>query len=89
MESLTGNPLVRLNRAVAVSMVDGPATGLALLDGLDVRDSHRLYAVRAHLFEDAGDLQAAADNYAQAAARTGNARERDYLLERAAAVSTS
>ena len=35
LESLTGNPMVRLNRAVAVAMVDGPAAGLALLDGLD------------------------------------------------------
>jgi RNA polymerase sigma factor (sigma-70 family) len=84
LEALTGNPMVRLNRAVAVAMVDGPAAGLALLDGLDLRDSHRLYAVRAHLLEQSGDLAGAVTDYAAAAARTANAREREYLLERAA-----
>ena len=87
LESLTGNPVVRLNRAVAVSMVDGPSAGLALLEGLQVNDSHRLYAVRAHLLEEAGDVAAAAVSYAAAAARTDNARERDYLIEQAARVS--
>jgi RNA polymerase sigma factor (sigma-70 family) len=84
LEALTGNPMVRLNRAVAIAMVEGPAAGLALVDGLDVHGSHRLYAVRAHLLEDAGDLAAAAENYATAAAGTANGRERDYLIERAA-----
>ena len=87
LESLTGNPMVRLNRAVAVAMVDGPAAGLALLDGLELHDSHRLDAVRAHLLEDTGDLAAAAHCYAASAARTDNARERDYLVEQAARVS--
>jgi len=84
LESLTGNPMVRLNRAVAVAMVDGPAEGLALLEGLDVHDSHRLHAVRGHLLEDTGDLEAAARCYSAAAARADNARERDYLIEQAA-----
>ena len=87
LESLTGNPMVRLNRAVAVAMVHGPAAGLALLDGLELHDSHRLDAVRAHLLEDTGDLAAAAHCYAASAARTDNARERDYLVEQAARVS--
>ena len=84
LEALTGNPVVRLNRAVAVAMVDGPESGLALLDGLDLRESHRLPAVRAHLLEQAGDLAGAAEAYAVAAARADNVRERDYLVERAA-----
>ena len=84
LESLTGNPMVRLNRAVAVAMVEGPAAGLALLDGLELRDSHRLHAVRGHLLEASGDLDAAAQCYAAAAARTDNARERDYLVEQGA-----
>ena len=75
---------MRLNRAVAVAMVEGPAAGLALLDGLDLRDSHRLYAVRGHLHEGVGDYRAAAADYTLAAARTANARERDYLIEHAA-----
>ena len=86
LESLTGNPVVRLNRAVAVAMVDGPAAGLALLDGIDLRDSHRLHAVRGHLLEASGDLAGAAACYAAAAARADNARERDYLVEQAARV---
>jgi RNA polymerase sigma factor (sigma-70 family) len=88
LESLTGNPIVRLNRAVAVAMVQGPAAGLALLEGLDVRGSHRLYAVRAHLLERAGDPAAAAQDYTSAAARTANARERDYLIEHAARLNS-
>jgi len=87
LESLTGNPMVRLNRAVAVAMVEGPCAGLALLEGLELRDSHRLHAVRAHLYEETGDLAAAARCYTTAAARTGNARERDYLIEQAARVN--
>jgi len=87
LESLTGNPMVRLNRAVAVAMVDGPASGLALLDGLELHDSHRLHAVRAHLLEETGDLAGAAQGYAAAAARTDNSRERDYLIEQAARIS--
>ncbi|MCW2620413.1 MAG: polymerase sigma factor, partial [Frankiales bacterium] len=85
----TGNPMVRLNRAVAVAVVDGPGAGLALLEGLDLRDSHRLHAVRAHLLEESGDLAAAARCYSAAAARTDNARERDYLVEQAARVSAA
>lgn len=76
--------MVRLNRAVAV--VEGPAAGLALLEGLELRDSHRLHAVRAHLLKDLGDLAGAAHAYAAAADRTDNAREGDYLVERAARV---
>jgi RNA polymerase sigma factor (sigma-70 family) len=89
LEALTGNPMVRLNRAVAVAMVDGPASGLALLEGLQLRDSHRLHAVRAHLFEDSGDLAAAAAEFAAAATRADNARERDYLVEQAARIRQS
>jgi RNA polymerase sigma factor (sigma-70 family) len=88
LESLTGNPMVRLNRAVAVAMVDGAGAGLLLLEGLELHDSHRLHAVRAHLLEETGDLIAASQEYAAAAARTDNARERDYLVEQAARTST-
>ena len=87
LESLTGNPMVRLNRAVAVAMVDGAEAGLRLLEGLELHDSHRLHAVRAHLLEETGDLAAASQEYAAAAARTANARERDYLVEQAARTS--
>ena len=81
LETMTANPMVTLNRAVATAMVSGPMAGLAMLDGLGVRlgDHHRLHSVRAHLFELAGDLEAAAVEYREAAARAGNLRERHYL----------
>jgi predicted RNA polymerase sigma factor len=86
LESMTGNPMVRLNRAVAAAMVDGPEAGLALLDGLGERlgDHHRLHAVRAHLFEQAGDTPAAIAEFRAAAARATNLREQQYLTTQAA-----
>jgi predicted RNA polymerase sigma factor len=53
--------MVALNRAVAIGMADGPSAGLALLEPLDRQLSghHRLYAVRAHLLEMGGDVEAA------------------------------
>lgn len=89
LETLTGNPMVRLNRAVAVAMVEGPSAGLALLEGLGLRDHHRLHAVRAHLLEELGDRLGAHNAYVSAASRTDNARERDYLTQRAALVARS
>src|SRR5206468_1480883 len=72
LERMTNNPMVTLNRAIAAAMVDGPAAGLALLDGLDDRlaGHHRLDAVRAHLLEMAGDRESAVAHYRTAAART-------------------
>jgi predicted RNA polymerase sigma factor len=88
LERMTGNPVVTLNRAVAVSKVDGPLAGLKLIENLEL-DTHRLYAVRAHLHEEAGDLGAAAQAYARAASGAANARERDYLTMRAALTRTA
>jgi predicted RNA polymerase sigma factor len=86
LESMTGNPMVALNRAVAAAMARGPGAGLALLNGLDERLSghHRLHSVRAHLLEQAGDAKAAAAEFRAAAARATNLRERHYLTTRAA-----
>jgi RNA polymerase sigma factor (sigma-70 family) len=86
LEQLTGNPMVTLNRAVAMAMVHGPGAGLALLDGLGDRlgDHHRLHSVRAHLLEQAGDARGAIAGFQAAAARTTNLRERDYLVTKAA-----
>lgn len=85
-EKQSGNPMVTLNRAVAVAMVHGPAAGLALADTLESRlaGSHRLDAVRGHLHEMAGDTDAAVTSYTAAARRTTSAAERDYLAIRAA-----
>ena len=90
LERMTDNPVVRLNRAVAVAMVQGPEAGLALLDELSdsrpLAGSHRVRAVRGHLLEQTGDTAGARDEYVAAAAGTQNARERDYLTMRAAAL---
>jgi RNA polymerase sigma factor (sigma-70 family) len=82
LEAMTGNPMVTLNRAVAVAMVEGPAAGLAVLETLDgpLTGHHRLDAVRAHLHELAGDREAAVAHFRTAAGRTTSAAERQYLL---------
>ena len=87
LEQMSPNPMITLNHAVAAAMVDGPATGLAMLDVLDRDDRiakhHRLDAVRAHLLEMAGDADAARAAYRLAAQRTTSLPERRYLEDRA------
>ncbi|MEU3605328.1 DUF6596 domain-containing protein [Streptomyces sp. NPDC035033] len=87
LERTGPNPMVTLNRAVAVAMVHGPGAGLALLDVLaaDKRLArhHRLLATRAHLLELSGAPEAAATAYREAARRTTSAPERRHLTERA------
>ena len=86
LEQMTGNPIVTLNRAVAAAMADGPAAGLAILDGVAGRlnGHHRVDAVRGHLLELSGDTNAARDCYRAAAAGTTSLPERRYLAMKAA-----
>ena len=86
LEQMTGNPVVTLNKAVAAAMAHGPSAGLAVLDTVDERlnGHYRLDAVRAHLLEMAGDLQAALAHYRAAAGRTTSLPEQHYLATRAA-----
>jgi RNA polymerase sigma factor (sigma-70 family) len=86
LEQISGNPVVRLNRAVAAAMAEGPAAGLALLDEVDepLRGHYRFHAVRAHLLEQAGDKEGALADYRAAAARTTSLPEQRYLTTRAA-----
>jgi RNA polymerase sigma factor (sigma-70 family) len=88
LDRISPNPMVTLNRAVAVAMVQGPQAGLELLDTLDgdkrVATHHRLEAVRAHLLEMSGDRAAARAGYRLAARRTTSLPERRYLEGRAA-----
>jgi RNA polymerase sigma factor (sigma-70 family) len=88
LERVEANPMVTLNRAVAVAMAHGPGAGLALLDTLDadgrMAGHHRLDAVRAHLLEMAGDTTAARAGYRTAARRTTSLPEQRYLDARAA-----
>jgi RNA polymerase sigma factor (sigma-70 family) len=87
LQALAPSPVVTLNRAVAVAMVDGPRAGLAALDGLDddrrLAEHHRLASVRAHLLEMAGDTQAALAGYEDAARRTTSIPEQRYLQAQA------
>jgi RNA polymerase sigma factor (sigma-70 family) len=85
------NPVVALNHAVAVAMARGPLAGLELLDELKsdarIADDHRLYSVRAHLLEMAGDRVAARALYEAAAQRATNLPLQRYLRSRAARLS--
>ncbi|TWV26368.1 RNA polymerase sigma factor [Streptomyces albidoflavus] len=80
---LTDNPVVRLNRAVAVGEADGPRAGLAALAEVD-ESVPRHTAVAAHLHERDGDLAKAARLYAEAAHQASGLAERDHLTRRAA-----
>ena len=87
LDALAPSPVVTLNRAVAVAMVDGPRAGLADLDALAgdrrLASQHRLASVRAHLHEMAGDTQAALAGYEDAARRTTSIPEQRYLQAQA------
>jgi RNA polymerase sigma-70 factor (ECF subfamily) len=72
-------PVAALNRAVAVAETDGPQAALALVEALGLDGYHVYHAVRAGLLRRAGRAAEAADAYDQAAARTGNAAEQEYL----------
>src|SRR5262249_31110847 len=86
LEQMTGNPVVTLNRAVAVAMVDGPEAGLGGGDpaAAPLVGNYRVDAVRAHLLEQAGGFDAAREHYRAAARRTTNLQEQRYLMVQAA-----
>jgi RNA polymerase sigma-70 factor (ECF subfamily) len=80
------SPVVGLNRAVAVSMVDGPAAALAEVDALAEDDRLAGYrylpATRADLLRRLGRHAEAADAYRAALALTDNATEQEFLTDR-------
>jgi predicted RNA polymerase sigma factor len=85
------SPMVALNRAVALAMVEGPLAGLAEVERIAPRlpGHHRVEAVRAHLLERAGRRQEARAAYARAAELAVSVPERDYLMMRAARLGGS
>ena len=86
---LTPSPVVELNRAVAVSMARGPEAGLEIVDGLIEEGSlegyHLLQSVRGDFLSKLGRMDEARVEFERAAGLTKNDRERELLLERAAA----
>ncbi|WP_020669530.1 RNA polymerase sigma factor [Amycolatopsis nigrescens] len=85
------NPVVALNHVVASAMVHGAATGLRLLAELEsderLAGDPRLHAVRAHLLEKSGDLEAARVAYLEAARRTTDLPRQRYLRAQAALIA--
>ena len=86
LERVQPSPIVSLNRAVAVAMVNGPQSGLALIDDLvksgELDTYHLLHAARADMLRRAGSGAEAAKSYAQALALVTNDSERRFLERR-------
>ncbi|WP_433519643.1 RNA polymerase sigma factor [Nonomuraea sp. CA-143628] len=93
LERIAPNPMVTLNRAIALAETEGPQAGLALLATLDsderMAGHHRLLSVRAHLLEKAGDTAGAYEHFRLAAKSTASIAEQRYLESRAGRVRTS
>ncbi|NUT53945.1 MAG: RNA polymerase sigma factor [Saccharothrix sp.] len=86
LERLAPGEITALNRAVALGEVHGPRAALdvlAELEGGVLADHHRLFAVRGHLLERAGERAAAAEAFRRAARLAGNESEQRFLLLRA------
>ena len=90
LERIDPSPVVTLNHAVAVAMVQGPEAGLAMVDAVArdsrLRDHHRVHLVRGHLLDLAGDVDGARQELGEAARRTTSVPERRHLERRVAAL---
>jgi RNA polymerase sigma-70 factor, ECF subfamily len=86
LQDVAPSPMVDLNCAVAVAMVDGPAAGLALMDAIQadgrLSDYYLLHAARADLLHKLGRDEEAADAYRRALQVVGNEPERAFLTRR-------
>ena len=93
LERLQPSPIVSLNRAVAVAMVNGPHSGLAIIDALaakgDLENYHIFHATRAELLRRKGSRQEAAKSYSRALELVTNDSERRYLRKRLKEVQPS
>jgi RNA polymerase sigma factor (sigma-70 family) len=91
LAEIVPTPVVALNRAVAVSMADGPAAGLALVDALAnerlLESYHLLPSARAEMLFRLGRIDEARAEFERAAALAQNARQRARLLQRASSCS--
>ncbi len=90
LAAIEPSAVVELNRAVAVAMVEGPARGLDLIDGIAARgelvDYHLLHAARADLLRRLDRPEEASEAYRRAYELTGNEAERAFLVRRLAEV---
>ncbi|WP_020579694.1 RNA polymerase sigma factor [Actinopolymorpha alba] len=84
--AIAPNPVVALNRAVAVAEVDGPEAALTVVDCLGLAGFHLYHAIRADLLRRCGRNAEAAQAYDAATALTENAVERDFLQHRKASL---
>jgi RNA polymerase sigma-70 factor, ECF subfamily len=86
LQDIAPSPMVELNRAVAIAMVDGPSAGLALVDAIAadgrLNDYYLLHAARADLLHKLGRDDEAADAYRRALQVAGNEPERAFLIRR-------
>ncbi|HKR58750.1 MAG TPA: RNA polymerase sigma factor [Pyrinomonadaceae bacterium] len=91
LERVQPSPIISLNRAVAVAMVDGPEVALKLIDTLskDLAGYHLLFAARADLLRRLKVYEEAAQNYQQALALVTNESERRFLERRLVEVQTN
>jgi RNA polymerase sigma-70 factor (ECF subfamily) len=93
LERLQPSPVIALNRAVAIAMVDGPRAALAIIDALaeasDLDNYHLLHAARADLLRRIGSSEEAAKSYKRALTLATNDSERRYLDRRLGEVQAS
>jgi RNA polymerase sigma-70 factor (ECF subfamily) len=93
LESLQPSPIVALNRAVALAMLNGPDAGLRIIDELagekDLTNYHLLHAARADLLRRKGSMTEAAASYQNALGLVTNDSERRYLQRRLREVQAS
>jgi RNA polymerase sigma-70 factor (ECF subfamily) len=84
LQTMQPSPIVSLNRAVAVAMLEGPEAGLILMDALagDLDHFHLLHAARADLLRRLGSPVEAAESYRRAIALASNGSERRFLERR-------
>src|SRR5207248_1005313 len=84
---VTGSPVVELNRAIAVAETEGPETGLALVDRLDLGDYRYLHSTRADLLRRLGRSAEAQEAYERALELAQSEPERRFLQRRLAEVA--
>ncbi|MGH3103395.1 MAG: tetratricopeptide repeat protein, partial [Gaiellaceae bacterium] len=88
LSRLQPSPVIALNQAVAVAMVEGPEHGLRLIDEIDLPRYHLLHSARADLLRRLGRTREAAEAYERALALEPNETERAFLRRRLAALES-